>query len=117
VGIDWREKVRDTEAIGITETVTHPEKSLPFTEIAYDWNIGRYKVKLPWKADCIPLSNGYVMCMSRLQQLQLRFKKDKSLFDEYIDMIEKQLQDSIVERITDTQNSRNCHFLPRYGVT
>jgi len=43
----------DTEVIGITETVTDPEKSLPFTEIAYDWNIGRYKVKLLWKADLV----------------------------------------------------------------
>lgn len=50
LGIDLTEELRhfwDTETIGITETFTDPEKSLPFTEIAFYWNIGRYKVKLP----------------------------------------------------------------------
>jgi len=57
------------------------------------------------------------MCVSRLQQLQLRLKRDKSLFDNYNDTIERQLQDLIVEHVTDTRNSKNCHFLSHHGVT
>ena len=68
-GTDLTRELRhfwDTEAIGITETVTDLEKGSCFTEIAYDWSISRYKVKLPWKTDCRPLSSGYDMCVSRL---------------------------------------------------
>ena len=119
-GIDLTGELRhfwDTEAIGITEMVADSGKGSSFTEIVFDWNIGRYKVKLPWKTNCRPLTSGYDMCASRLRHLQLRLKRNKSLFKDYNEIIEKQLQDSIVKRVDDAQNSKDGHFLPHHGVT
>ena len=62
-GIDLTGELRrfwDTEAIGITEMVADSGKGSSFTEIVFDWNIGRYKVKVPWKTNCRPLISRYV---------------------------------------------------------
>ena len=57
------------------------------------------------------------MCVSRLRQLQLRLNRNKSLFEDYNGIIERQLQDSVVERITGVRDSKNCHYLPHHGIT
>ena len=44
---------------------------------------GRYEIQLPWKNNCTPKSDGYMMCSKRLFQLHSRQKKDESLLREY----------------------------------
>jgi len=96
---------------------SHWHQTSYFTEMTYDWNMGQYRVRLPWKSDCRPLSNGYDMCASRLHQLELKLKRDGSLFKDYNEILKKQLNDSIVEKVADVQISKDCHLLPHHGVS
>ena len=47
----------------------------------------------------------------------MRLYINKSLFENYNGIIERQLQDSIVERITGVRDFKDCHFLPHHGIT
>ena len=77
-------------------------------------NENRYEVGLPWKAETVPKSTGYNMCVKRLRQLQSRLKKDKTLFQDYDNIIREQESSGIVEQTNDTEN--NGYFLPHHGV-
>ena len=66
----------ETESIGIVDGIT-PESQLP-TKIKRNdkisFNGRHYEVSLPWKEDCIPLSDNYGMCETRLQSLHYKLK-------------------------------------------
>jgi len=58
-----------TELIGIKEQLS--TGATEGTDFLRDpsYNGKRYKVGLPWKEDCVPSSNNYQMCSSRLKSL------------------------------------------------
>ena len=105
----------DTEIVGISPEPKEVERD-SFMEIKFDWLQQRYKVNLPWKAECRPQSTGYDMCLARLHQLRARLQKDPDLLREYNSIFESQLQDGIIEKVPDANESGPCHFLPHHGV-
>ena len=105
----------DIEVIGITEEIKSPLSQL-FVNLKFDWTQGRYQVNLPWKADYRPLNNGYELCKARLSQLRVRLQRDRSLFQEYNDIFQTQLQEGIIEQVPDSKENNYCHFLSHHGV-
>ena len=103
----------ETEAIGIEEK-TKPNESNFVSDVQFLDDEGRYEVGLPWKEETAPKSTGYNMCVRRLRQLQSRLKKDKTLFEDYNEIIREQERAGIVERTNDNENSG--YFLPHHGV-
>ena len=61
-----------------------------------------------------PLNNGYKTCKARLNQLRAKLQQDRSLFQEYNEIFQTQLQDGIIEQVPNLKD--NCHFLPHHGV-
>ena len=109
----------DTESIGIVV-----ESQLAMTvkrneEISI--NGCHYKVGLPWKEDCIPLSNNYGMCKTRLQSLHYKLKKDHNLLSEYRKIIQHQQRNGIIERMTKSKSeievkAEGTHYSPHHVV-
>ena len=84
-------------------------------------NGDRYEVKLPWKEDCLPSSNGYQLCESRLRLLHQRLRREPPLLSEYNKIIQDQLKTGIVEVVPpeDLKNDNNTtrsHYLPHLAV-
>ena len=103
----------DIESLGIKEEHETQEANF-LRNVQFNEDEKRYEVNLPWKPDCTPKSNGYLMCVKRVRQLQARLKKDKSLFREYDNIIKEQEKTGIVEPAAETEDT--SHFLPHHGV-
>lgn len=108
----------DTESIGITNHDTEsPEENKFLREVSFDKLGGRYQVGLPWKAEVLPQSNGYLTCVRRLRQLHFHLKKDKCLLNDYDSVIKQQLDCGIIEAVPeDDDNSAGSYYLPHHGV-
>ncbi|XP_068723357.1 uncharacterized protein [Montipora capricornis] len=96
---DMLKKFWETDSIGIIEHID-PISQVPFSvkrneEISFDGQ--HYKVALPWKEDCLPSSNNYGMCESRVRSLHQKLKAKPELLREYDKIIQEQEQNGIVE--------------------
>ena len=68
----------DIESAGITETsfkANEDEQFLRF--IKFDKDDGRYKIDLPWREQTCKQSDNFALCVTRLNCLKARLKKDK----------------------------------------
>lgn len=109
----------ETKAIGISDWSSNEDVIESFG-INVKRNGGRYEVKLPWKEDCKPSSNGYQLCESRLRSLYHKLRKEPSLLSKYNNIIQNQLETGIVEEVPakDLTNkaASQCHYLPHLAV-
>ena len=71
----------EIESMGITKKEVTKEEFVK--DIQYIEDESKYEVKLPWKAECLPKSNKYGMCLKRLHQLKSHLYKDKPLLEQY----------------------------------
>ena len=111
----------ETESIGISEPSANGDVKTESFEINVKRNGDRYEVKLPWKEDCLPCSNGYQLCESRLRSLHQRLRREPPLLSEYNNIIQDQLKTGIVEEVSpeDLKNDHNTnrsHYLPHLAV-
>ena len=89
----------ETEAIGIKESTTdiNPSITPEFTKPTISHNGRYYEASLPWKDDCMPTSNNYGLCVSRLRYLYYNLKKKPALLKEYEGIIQEQCKAGIIE--------------------
>ena len=77
---------------------------------------GWYETGLLWKAGHPPLPNNQQGSLVRLSNLVKKLQKVTSHLDEYDKIIQDQLKEGIVERVSDeTQGEREC-YLPQIAV-
>ena len=120
---DMLKKFWETDSIGIIENID-PTSQMPFSvkrneEISFDGQ--HYEVALPWKEDCLPSSNNYGMCESRLRSLHQKLKAKPELLSEYDNIIKEQEQNGIVERapvknIENDLEAKRVHYSPHHAV-
>ena len=111
----------DTESIGISDFSGGGDVANESFEIDVKRNGGRYEVKLPWKEDCLPSSNSYHLCESRLRSLHHKLRKEPTLLSEYNNIIQDQLKAGIVEKVptedlTNEKTATRSHYLPHLAV-
>ena len=113
----------ETESIGIVDDI-NPEGQLP-TKVKRNeelsFNGRHYEVGLPWKEDCMPLSNNYGLCETRLRSLHYKLKKDQNLLSEYHKIIQDQQGNGIIERVTKSNSEtelevKGTHYSPHHAV-
>ena len=108
----------DIESAGITETsskVNEDEQFLRF--IKFDKDEGRYEVDLPWREQTCKQSDNFDLCVTRLNCLKARLKKDEKLLQEYDSIFKAQLEAGIIELVPkDEEDFEGAHFLPHHGV-
>ena len=78
----------DVESLGIVDTDCESELVKRKGEIMF--NGSHYEVGLPWKGDCLPQSNTYEMCVTRLRSLHSKFKSGPNLLKKYDNIIQEQ---------------------------
>ena len=65
---------------------------------------GRYKVSLPWHENMPTLPSNYVCVCSRLNYLVKRLEHEPEVFEQYNEVIQKQIEDNIIE-VVDPEHS------------
>lgn len=107
----------DTESVGISDTTANEEELF---DIDVRRKGNRYEVKLPWKENTQPSSNGYHLSESRLRSLHHKLRKEPSLLAEYDAIIHEQLKSGIVEKVPDecltNQETSQNYYLPHMAV-
>lgn len=112
----------ETEAIGIKESTTdiNPSITPEFTKPKISHNGRYYEASLPWKDDCMPTSNNYGLCVSRLRYLYYNLKKKPALLKEYDGIIQEQCKSGIIERVPNEVSKetevKGVHFSPHHAV-
>ncbi len=105
----------EIESMGIQEPNEEKSTDKEFLKnIQYLEDEERYEVNLPWKADVIPKSNSYGLCLKRLHQLKSRLGKDKPLLQEYDKIIKDQEKMGIIDPVI--VQDETSYFLPHHGV-
>ena len=103
----------DIESAGITETsskVNEDEQFLRF--IKFDKDEGRYEVDLPWREQ----TDNFDLCVTRLNCLKARLKKDEKSLQEYDSILKAQLEAGIIELVPKGEEDfEGAHFLPHHG--
>ena len=80
------------------------------------FNGGRYSVRLPLEAGYGGLPTNYQLCCSRLRGLNRRLNKDTALAKEYNEVIQEQLREGIIERVTEKNEPEDVHYLPHHPI-
>ena len=110
----------EMESIGISEPSVNADVETESFEINVKQNGDRYEGKLPWNEDCLPSSNGYHLCESRLRSLHQRLRREPPLLSEYNNIIQDQLKTGIVEVVPPedlkNDNTTQSHHLPHLAV-
>ena len=69
----------------------------------------------------MPLSNNYGMFETRLRSLHYKLKKDQNFLSEYYKIIQDQLRNGIIERVTKSNSetelkAKGTHYSPHHAV-
>ena len=76
----------------------------------------RYSVKLPWKAGHGPIPQNYSTCVSRLKTQLRRLEDDPDVLKEYHKIINEQIQEGIVSKVTGMEDAQKISYLPHSAV-
>ena len=76
----------------------------------------RYSVGLPWKIGHNKLPSNYGNCVARLQGQLRKFKRDPIIFQECNKIITEQLENGVIEQVTQLDEAEKVHYLPSQTV-
>ena len=87
-------------------------------DLHYDWEEGRYAVKLPVKEQHDLLPDNYSNSLKRLKGLTKRFEKDHELMNNYHNIVKEQLKSGIIETVPHNEHKPvgQVHYLPHRPV-
>ena len=110
------------EVLGVTDSVTdsvsdegtvHQE----FKEQLRKDKNGWYETGLIWKDNCSTLASNKSGSLGRLRNLLRNLQKDQKLFEMYDQVIQEQLAEGVVERVTEEVNfDQQQFYLPQKAV-
>ncbi|XP_047129507.1 uncharacterized protein LOC124809450 [Hydra vulgaris] len=96
-------EIEGDEEMQFRKTMTSPEDSTALNIVTNSLKTenGRYELKLPWK-DNRHLDNNYTMALNRLQNTEKQLMKNKSLGEEYNNIIKQYQEKGYLEKINKT---------------
>ena len=107
------------EAIGIKDTpyTNDDDVALERFNTTILFQNGRYQITWPWKSGhkCY-LPDNLSLAFGRMKLLSKRLQNDRSLLNRYDQVIKDQLNQGIIERVTETESSSVKHYLPHHPV-
>ena len=105
-------KMWDLETIGINKVDEIYEDFLDNVEFTGK----RYSVKLPWKMGHKPIPTNYSVSLSRLKSQLRRLKATPETLEGYDNIIKEQLDNGIIEEVSELETSTKTSYLPHQAV-
>ena len=102
----------DLDSIGIRE----PDKVHESVLDAITFTGDRYSVGLPWKVCHKPLPSNYNLSLLRLKNQVKKLRHTPESFEKYNDIISQQVQDGIIEQVSEMEPAGKTHYLPHRAV-
>ena len=83
----------------------------------FQFQEGRYRVKLPWKDPSVVLPDNYELSLRRLHSLLNRLRQKPDPLRQYDRVIQDQVQAGIVQLVSEESLTGDCtHYLPPHVV-
>ena len=95
-----------TDRISDEGTVHHKFKE----QLRKDKKKGWYKTGLIWKDNCSTLTSNKSRSLGKLRKLLRNLQKNKKLFELYGQLIQEQLAEGVIERVTEEENFGQREF-------
>ena len=117
---DRIERFWNLETLGITEPDPHIEENsfiheYQQTSISRERD-GSYTARFPWKKDHPPLPTNNIVCEKRTRATIKRLNQTPDLLHTYGTIIKEQEQRGFIEKIPNTANNHNVHYVPHHPV-
>lgn len=113
------DSVWSLDAIGISDSpfATEDDSALQHFHSTIRFNNGRYEITWPWKSDQPDLQDNYQFARDRFKSLSRRLHANSSLFAAYSSILQQQLENGIIERITNTAITGTLqHYLAHHPI-
>ena len=102
----------DLDSIGIRESDKVHESVLD----AITFTGNRYSVGLPWKIGHKPLPSNYNVSLLRLKSQVKKLRHSPDILEKYDALISEQVQDGIIEQVSEMEPAVKTHYLPHRAV-
>ena len=102
----------DFDSIGIREADKVHESVLD----AITFTGSRYSVGLPWKIGYKPLPSNYNVSLLRLKSQVKKLRHSPDILEKYDAIISEQVQDGIIEQVSEMEPAVKTHYLPHREV-
>ena len=76
----------------------------------------RYSVGLPWKVGHKPLPSNYNVSLQRLKGQVKKLEQTPNIYMQYNDIINEQVKEGIIERVSELETAGKVHYLPHRAV-
>ena len=77
---------------------------------------GWYETNILWKDNCEDLSSNKSGSLARLNNLLKRLRSNPTLFKQYNDIFRQQLEDGIIEKVSDKKSNGREYYIPHKPV-
>jgi len=106
------------ESIGISDPVSSSDDEIALKQFeeTLSFKDGRYNVTWLWKTDQYKLPENKGLAVGRLNSLLSTLTNKPELYRKYSDIIQYQLENGIIERVTPTQSDGKRHYIPHHAV-
>ena len=106
------QRLWDLDSLGIREQDKVHENVLD--DILFSGK--RYSVGLPWKVGHKPLPSNYNVSLQRLRGQGKKLEQTPNIYAQYNDIINEQVKEGIIERVSELETADKIHYLPHRAV-
>ena len=106
------QRLWDLDSLGIREQDKVHENVLD--DILFSGK--RYSVGLPWKVGHKPLPSNYNVSLQRLKGQVKKLEQTPNIYVQYNDIINEQVKEGIIERVSELETAGKIHYLPHRAV-
>lgn len=106
------------DSIGINDEMMNSDDAnamKSFTE-NLSYKEGRYHVSWPWKENNPDLPENRPLAIGRLKSVVKKLESHPELLEKYSTVLKEQLQNGIIEKVTQNKKDGLCHYLPHHAV-
>jgi len=101
------------ETICIREVldITNDDRALEHFNKSVWFEDGRYYIAWPWKYENPDLPDNFGVAIKRVRSLVRCFEKDKALLAKYNEILQSQVQQGVIERVSNDNQHTLKHYL------
>ncbi|XP_060577899.1 uncharacterized protein LOC132735020 [Ruditapes philippinarum] len=106
------------DSIGIRDEIVNCDDSNAMSQFIENlsYKDGRYHVSWPWKDENPEIPENRQLAVGRLKSVVRKLENHPDLLQKYSSVLKEQLENGIIEKVTQNKRDGLCHYLPHHAV-
>ncbi|XP_060579216.1 uncharacterized protein LOC132736151 [Ruditapes philippinarum] len=107
------------DSIGIRDEIVNCDDSNAMSQFIENlsYKDGRYHVSWPWKDETPDIPENRQLAVGRLKSVVRKLENHPDLLQKYSSVLKEQLENGIIEKVTQNKRDGLCHYLPHHSTT